>query len=77
MHVGGVGRLGFFVVEYQAASGCSSWDSKSLISCSDSGGLWGFLVGFVVGVVDVLLVGGCVVVEMGVVVAAREATAIN
>ncbi len=49
--------MGFLVVVYQFASGCSSWDSKSLISWRDSGGLWGFLAGF-----------GVVVVGFGVVV---------
>ena len=60
MHVGGVGLVGFFVVVYQAASGCSSCDSKSLISCNVSGGRL-FVVGFgvvVVACVVLWVVGG-------------------
>ena len=60
MHVGGVGLVGFFVVVYQAASGCNSCDSKSLISCKVSGGRF-FVVGFrvvVVACVVLWVVGG-------------------
>ena len=60
-----VGGVGFIVVVYQAASGCSSWDSKSLISCNDSGGRFFFFVvfgvRFVVGLVRWVVCGTGVV----------------